>query len=237
MDRPEPTSAAGYSGIEHLDVMACANRYNGALLADIQRVCPEGTRILDFGAGCGTFSRGLRERGYEVECLEPDPQLSQRLRAAGFRTHASLDDLAEPRFGAIILLNVLEHIAEDQALLKQLYARLAPAGLLYIYVPAFMCLYSSMDKKVGHFRRYTRAGLAELVAGCGFEVLTARYADSLGFFVTLLFKLIGNKSGAISRRSIVFYDRFVFPLSRALDSLAGPLLGKNVALAARKGRA
>jgi hypothetical protein len=91
-----------------------------------------------------------------------------------------------------------------------------------------------MDKKVGHFRRYTRATLAARVRAAGFEVTRSEYVDSAGFLASLLFKAFGNDSGAINRGALLVYDRRVFPLSRLADRLCRRAFGKNVCLVARR---
>ena len=73
----------------------------------------------------------------------------------------------------------------DEAL-RAVYRCLRPGGRFYLYVPAFPLLFSAMDRKVGHHRRYRLAGLTSQLQRAGFRVLRARYADSLGFFATLL---------------------------------------------------
>jgi hypothetical protein len=69
----------------------------------------------------------------------------------------------------------------------------------------------------------------------GFEIERAEYADSLGFFVTLLYKVIGSRAGDISSGSVRFYDRVVFPLSRLLDRVGlSRLFGKNLLAVMRR---
>jgi SAM-dependent methyltransferase len=67
-----------------------------------------------------------------------------------------------------------------------------------------------------------------------FRIEDVRHADSLGFPASLLFKLFGSDSGQISKRSVLLYDRKLFPLSAALDRLLSPWIGKNLVLIARK---
>ena len=129
---------------------------------------------------------------------------------------------------------IVEHIADDRGTVAALRARLKPNGSLLIYVPAFPVLFSSMDRKVGHRRRYRRAGLATLVANAGFAVTIARYQDCLGFFAALLFKWVGNHRGTIDERGLIAYDRYVFPASRCLDRWAGRWFGKNLLIVARR---
>jgi hypothetical protein len=59
------------------------------------------------------------------------------------------------------------------------------------------------------------------------------HADSLGFFAALVFRLLARGEGLPGERSIVLYDRLVFPLSRLLDRVTGGLIGKNLFVVAR----
>ena len=61
-----------------------------------------------------------------------------------------------------------------------------------------------------------------------FEVKIIRYADSLGFLAALLYRFIDNGRGDINPRMLRLYDRWVFPISKALDSVFGDWIGKNV---------
>jgi hypothetical protein len=119
-------------------------------------------------------------------------------------------------------------------ILRELHSKLKPGGKLFIYVPAFQLLSSAMDKKVGHCRRYGRAELTDKVNAAGFRIVDSRYADSLGFLASLVYKWQGNDSGDINRGALKVYDRFVFPLSRAIDVFASSFVGKNLTLVAEK---
>src|SRR5215475_3171635 len=59
-----------------------------------------------------------------------------------------------------VYINVLEHIEDDETELKTIFNALAPGGRILIFVPALPFLMSSMDRGLGHFRRYTLAALA-----------------------------------------------------------------------------
>ena len=73
-----------------------------------------------------------------------------------------------PGVDLIYTSNVLEHIDDDLAALKQLRATLSPGGRIAIYVPAMQVLYSDMDRSLGHYRRYGRQELlAKLKVGKG----------------------------------------------------------------------
>ena len=223
-----------YSGVDNLEVMQEAVNYNRYLLNTVRRHAPPQARVLDFGAGGGQFAAPLAGMRLNVTALEPDQLLQQRLRAQGLRAIGSTEELPDASFDYIYTLNVLEHIEDDAAALRSLHAKLIDGGKLLIYVPAFPALYTSMDAKVGHVRRYTRDTLMARVTAAGFRIDRVAYADSIGFFATLLFKLSGNKNGNVSLGALKLYDRAVFPLSRALDFLAQRWFGKNLLLICTK---
>jgi 2-polyprenyl-3-methyl-5-hydroxy-6-metoxy-1,4-benzoquinol methylase len=224
-----------YSGTDNLEVMAEAVKYNEFLARQVASMARPGDYILDFGAGIGTFAQRMAGAGHDVVCLEPDPSQAQRLRAAGLAVRESLTDIADNSLDYIYTLNVLEHIEDDQSVLAGLARKLKRGGRLLIYVPAFALLYSSMDHKVGHLRRYRRRGLLSQVAAAGFAEVVARDVDSLGFFAALAYRISGNSSGAINMRMLKFYDRYLFPASRIADNVFGKAFGKNILLTARKG--
>lgn len=225
---------SSYSGTDNLDVMTEAVNYNAFLLSLIRIRLRPGQKVLDIGAGIGTFAKALHAEGYDVLCFEPDPLQAERLVAEGLPTVTDMADLPMSAFDVAYSMNVLEHIADDVAALKQWRDLLTPNGRLLLYVPAFQCLYSSMDRKVGHFRRYRKKELAVKAKHAGFHVASAAYADSIGFVASVVYKLTRNESGSIDRKALVAYDRFVFPISRLVDKMLGWAIGKNVYLIAER---
>ena len=224
----------GYSGVDNLEVMQEAVNYNRYLLNLVRHHAPAHGKVLDFGAGGGQFAAPLSALGLDITALEPDSGLQQRLRDQGLNAVGSTGEIRDESYDYIYTLNVLEHIDDDAAALRSLHSKLRPGGKLLIYVPAFQILYTSMDAKVGHVRRYTREMLSSRVRAAGFRIDRVAYADSLGFFASLLFKLIGNEDGTVSLGALKLYDRAIFPLSRALDLLAQRWFGKNLLLTCTK---
>ena len=223
-----------YDGTDNLEAMQEAKNYNDHLLNIIKKGCQTNVAVVDFGAGIGTFARSMKGIGYEVVCVEPDPDLRSGLKQQGFKTYYQARDLPKNSFKSIYTLNVLEHIEDDQRIMKELFRALQAGGLLIAYVPAHMSLYTSMDRKVGHFRRYGRREMKRKLQLAGFEIEEALYVDSLGVLATLLFRFFGSNDGSINPRSLRFYDRLVFPVSRVLDRLCWGMLGKNLVVFARR---
>jgi len=236
MDPAPDNARTAYTGTDNLEVLKEAGNYNAFLKREIIRHGHGAVSALDFGAGNGCFPAALKDAGVRVICVEPDPGLAGRLKAMGFETHTRIDDVAPASLEYIYSLNVLEHIDDDLDALRGLYSCLKPGGRLFLYVPAFPLLFSSMDRKVGHVRRYTKAPAVRLVRAAGFEVRRAVYADSLGFVAAMLYKFIGNREGTLNPTAVKIYDTIVFPISRLCDRLVGGLFGKNLMISAIRPR-
>ena len=129
----------------------------------------------------------------------------------------------------------MEHIKNDQEVISNLYNNIRNDGLLFLYVPAFQFLYSEMDKKVGHVRRYEKK-LIRKVKKSGFKIVYCNYADSIGFFASIIIKFLGydTNKGIGSKKSLIFYNKIV-GISFFLDKLGlNKILGKNIVLLAKK---
>jgi 2-polyprenyl-3-methyl-5-hydroxy-6-metoxy-1,4-benzoquinol methylase len=216
-----------YSGVENLEAMKEAQNYNRFLLNLVRRYLV-GNEILDFGAGTGTFAMPLQTTGVTVACVEPDSRLRSHLSSAGLTTHADIAAVAANSIDCSYSMNVLEHVEDDRAALAAIYEKIRPGGRIIIYVPAFDVLYSKMDELVGHYRRYRRKDLVAKMTAANFQIDTATYVDSLGFFSALVYRWLGNNTGVISAGSVKIYDRVVFPLSRILDRIVLGSFGKNL---------
>ena len=216
-----------YSGVDVLEALENAHNYND-FLTRLIRESTESKDLTDFGAGLGTFSKRLRTAGYQVTCIEPDPLQRERLEEQGFDTFASITSVPDDSVSFIFSLNVFEHIEHGSIEIREVRQKLKPGGALLIYVPAFECLWTSLDDKVCHYRRYTKSTLRRLVEQEGFAIEHVRYADSLGFIAALVFRLLNGSASAVTAATISFYDRWLFPSSRVLDKLFGRWFGKNV---------
>jgi len=222
-----------YTGVDNLEVMEAAENYNRYLLDEVRKYATTGKRVLDFGAGGGQFALPMSTAGFDLTAVELDQALHQHLISKGICAVRRLTELPDGAFDYAYTLNVLEHIEDDVGVLRQLHRKLSGVGRILIYVPAWPVLYTSMDRKVGHIRRYTRSTLVDCVSAAGFAVERVGYVDSIGFLATLLFKLLGNDDGNINRSALATYDRFVFPVSRTLDFLVRRWFGKNLLLVGR----
>jgi SAM-dependent methyltransferase len=218
--------------------MAEADNYNDWLLA---RALPFlGRRVLDFGAGLGTFTTALAAQA-EVVAVEPDPELAATLRArfaadpqvtvvegdAGWLGDAG----AHGGFDSVVCLNVLEHIRDDEGVLRGFRDCLAPGGHVLVLVPAHAALYGRIDRLVGHERRYSRGGLRNVIERAGLEPVETRYVNPVGAIGWLVSSRL-LKRDQVPVGPLRAYDRLV-PLLRRLDELRLPF-GLSVWAVARR---
>lgn len=218
-----------YEGTEVLENLTEAVNYNHALRDLVIRESQKG-ETLDFGAGIGTFSDLLKDELYP-KCLEIDQDQAKLLTQKGFHVVQGLQDQS---WDFIYSLNVMEHIEDDKKIASELISSLNPGGKLLIFVPAFNLLFSDLDKKVGHFRRYKREDLKSLFSQKGLKIQKLKYFDTIGFFFALLFKILNLKTDQINIRNVIIFDRIFFPLNKILDPLFSRILGKNVYVVVEK---
>jgi SAM-dependent methyltransferase len=201
-------------------------------------------RVVEHGAGTGTMSRLLLERGVGPLALtEPDPALAEMLNAAYAGrpdvevAPGTLEEYLE-RVGpgaadAIVSSNVLEHVVDDVACLQSMWTLLRPGGVLNLYVPARPELYGQFDREVGHQRRYRRGELRQKVEAAGFEIGTLTYRNLVGTVGWFLMGRLLNKP-AVGKGSVWFYDRLILPISRVVEDLVPPPYGLNLLCLATK---
>jgi SAM-dependent methyltransferase len=211
------TGTSDYS----LDRMAEADRYNAWLL---DRARPYlGSRVLELGAGIGTFTEQLAT-GREVVAVEPDPTLLPHLRRnAPSATVVEGETETAPAgpFDSAVCFNVLEHIADHAAALAAIHQRLRPGGHLLLLVPSHPFLYGPIDEAFEHERRYAKQPLEALLEAAGFRVVELRRVNPVGAVGWLV-------AGRVLRRSEIpggplrAFDRAV-PVLRLLDRAELPL--------------
>lgn len=227
-----------YSGTDNLEATEGAlhyQRFLTRLIAQLGSTVPAGAPLLDFGAGLGTYARHARALGYRVLCVDLDDQLRSVLGAEGFEVAGDLQGLAARSQWGIYSFNVLEHIKDDLAALRDIFRVTAPGGCLLLYVPAFPVLFSALDRHASHERRYRRRELVSRTEAAGFTVDRCVYADSLGFPISLLYRLASRHGdGTLSVGSVQLYDRVLFPASQFLDFGLRHFFGKNLVLTAHR---
>lgn len=185
-------------------------------------------RVLDAGAGTGTFTDAIAPLVDEVVALEPEARfvagLRDRFRGRDGVTVVEGDAEQPPaglgRFDAVVCFNVLEHVPDDVRALRSLHSLLRPGGVLLLLVPAHPALTGPFDRAVGHVRRYRRRELEARLTAAGLDVRELRHVNpvgALGWAVRI--RLLGRREWPSG--SFRAFDRIV-PLVRHLDRLRLP---------------
>jgi len=174
---------------------------NACLRYDVvERMLPAGiTDVLEIGCGLGAAGARLARR-YRYLGVEPDRAswevAQRRIHAAGRGEvrNIAAGALGGQRFDLVCAFEVLEHIEDDVAAVKEWAARLRPRGWLLLSVPAFQHRYGPADELAGHFRRYDPAAMAALLESCGFgEIELRRYGFPLGYLLEAARNAIGRR--------------------------------------------
>lgn len=162
-----------------------------------------GTSVLDIGCGTGAMLRALAREGYAVSGVEPDPELyalAQELKereGLGFKlVNAGMQSVSSETmagFSTFLLLDVLEHVEDEAALLRQIWAGMPPGSTLLCLLPALRALYGRRDASVGHFRRYDMADARALFEAAPFSGAAFSYWNLLGVPAYWFFEKVARR--------------------------------------------
>lgn len=225
-----------YEGEEVLDLFTefGVNR-NNAIAKLIFKSVPDSVQpvhVLEFGAGKGNFiNRFMRNGKFITYAVEPDPDFVKVL-SENHKAYSSLKEITD-EMDFIFLIDVLEHLEDDNLFLEKFFQKIKPGGKLFIYVPAGKKLYSSFDRQLGHYRRYNKKELSEKIIRAGFKIEKIRYHEIISYFLSFIHNKISGKSSP-STAAVKMYDRFIIPATNKIEQFFSPPFGKSVYVSAVK---
>lgn len=229
-----------------LEAMAFADKYHRWILEIFKPYL--GARLVEVGAGSGSFSEILLELPLEsLSLVEPSNEMYALLekRVGSLQTSTRISTYnsvfrnvaeeikSDQQPDSIIYVNVLEHIADDEAELAMINRTLGEGGRAFIFVPALRWLYGKFDESIGHFRRYTKSELEEKCRRAGFKIIVSRYFDAMGVAPWWL-KYHLFRSSTMEPRAVHLYDKHIVPVARIVETFVKLPLGKNILLIAEK---
>jgi SAM-dependent methyltransferase len=146
---------------------------NNCIVESVTRFRPNGP-FFDVGGGNGFVAQALEHAGLEVVLVEPGAHGARNAQIRGLKNVvcATFDSaqFSSSRLPAVGLFDVLEHIEDDHGFLRAIHNALCPDGRVYVTVPAIPWLWSDEDEYAGHFRRYTRASVRDVLKRAGFNI-------------------------------------------------------------------
>lgn len=177
---------------------------NALILWALRRYSPDAQHFLEVGCGTGFVLSGIAGAhpgmalsGSEI-FLAGLSHAAQRVPSARFMQMDARHVPFAEEFDAVGAFDVLEHIAEDEAVLAQLHKALKPGGVLLLSVPQHPWLWSASDEYACHVRRYTRLDIETKVRAAGFSLLRSTS------FVTSLLPAMVLSRALQKRRSSAF---------------------------------
>ncbi len=227
------------TGFETLEIFSQTSAINQWLYDKI-KIFPSG-QVLEVGSGIGNISAHLLRDQVNVSLSDLRPEYCRLLeKKFGNNVHLhqvyeldlSLPDFKEryidllEKFDSIVALNVIEHIENDSRAIENAKSLLRRNGKLIILVPARQSLFNSLDRELGHYRRYSKKLLKKVMNNAGFSISYCQYFNAAGI---LGWWFSGNvlHDNAITASKLNIFNRLV-PFFRILDWFVTPFTGVSV---------
>ena len=141
--------------------------------------------------------------------------------------------MEKKKYDTILYLDVIEHIKEDKKEVIKALNLLRKNGNLIINVPAFSYLYSKFDKDVGHYRRYSKKDFQKILEGLNFKKVNFIYYDTIGFFLSLLSKVLVSNYKENFEKKIKLWNSMIW-LSKIIDFISFRFFGKSLLIIIEK---
>lgn len=157
---------------------------------------PKNPTITDIGSGSGDLLPMLLQNDAVVTSAESDEYSANSIRnkfGERIKITQSLQDhllQQKERIDLITAFDVLEHIENDELILKNIHGALKPGGVLVCTVPACPFLWSTHDEYSHHYRRYTKKELDRKMIASGFQIELLTYFNFFLFFPLILLRAI-----------------------------------------------
>jgi len=183
--------------------------------------------ILEIGCSSGWLIDNLKKKFNKINYVgadvvkQPIKKLAKKYPNIPFLIFdITKNPLKKIKFDNIIMLNVLEHIRNDDLALKNSKELLKRNGKIFIEVPANQFLYDNYDKQLLHFRRYEMSNLLMKLKKNGYEILKKQHLGFFcffPFFFVKLFNKIFNKKNKVVQKQINLSNNFLLKLLIILE--------------------
>jgi phospholipid N-methyltransferase len=229
-----------YSGAE-LDIFSNAINWKSYWSRSISEYL--GDSILEVGAGIGSNTEVLFSKKIKKwVAIEPDSNfcsvINTKIKSGILSKNIEVINTTLSKlnsihcFDTILYIDVLEHIENDFEELINAQSHLSADGHIVVVAPAHNFLFTPFDKKIGHFRRYNKKMLRDILpSNC--YIAELKYLDSVGMLASIANKLI-LKSETPKVSQVILWDRYMVRASMFLDRFFGFLVGKSIIYVIKK---
>jgi len=224
---------------EALKTFALTHNYN-RWICDSFKKHISGKCVLEVGCGIGNLTRRFMEHSARIIGIDTSDLFIRHLKIDFPELEIYNFDISDEKvktlagkgIDAVVAINVLEHVKDDEKALRNMRDILKPGGHLLLFVPALSWLFGTMDETVSHHRRYDKAELARKVENNGFTVETIFFSNFLGIFGWFLNgKILKRRDFPIIQP--LLFDKLV-PLLARMEKIFKPAIGMNLTVIARK---
>lgn len=227
-----------YKGVKTLEVLEGADNYNSWIVSSLNKYIK--SPALEIGAGTGNISQYFKNLK-KIVLTDVDDGLTEGLRIR-FKGNKNINvevlDISKPlgkvpnKFSSIFLVNVLEHIKDDEKALRNIYSLLGKDGRVVMLVPAKKFAFTVLDKKLGHYRRYEKNELKEKLVKTGFIIERIEFFNIVGLLSWLIRDLI-NRDSQLKPNQVRIFDSIV-PYLRKIEPKKGLPIGISLIAVGRK---
>src|SRR5579863_9253170 len=200
-----------------------------------------GDTVLEIGAGLGNLTGRLMGKKLEYVAAERDPLYLHALRNRFLRTPSVTVCALDPEnpedyrqwaghFDTALCMNILELVEDPQSVIASLKSCLKPGGSLIVLVPQSHALFSAIDKRMGHKRRFQAAELRQILESCGMQVEREHQLNKFGALSWWIFGHLFLRN-RINRPALKLWDKTVW-FWRRVDPLL-PWKGLSLIVVAR----
>jgi SAM-dependent methyltransferase len=237
----KPATVEPDPGVETLDRMASVDRYNAWMYRRIEPFL--GSQVVEVGCGLGNMTSFLLSTRQLVsvdilpasvrrvqDSMQDEPEFQAVV--GDICSDEIVQQLGDYGFDTAVCLNVLEHIEDDGRALHNMYTLIKQGGRLVLLVPAGSYLFGTLDRAIGHHRRYDVAGLAELVTVAGFRVDEMQGFNIFGIPGWFLASRILKRR--VPPRGLLGLFNFLAPLFILIEETIRPRFGQSIICIATK---
>ena len=194
--------------------------------------------VAEIGPGNGIILEYYVDRCETLDLFEPDKDLFLNLNnkfsdVKKITIQNKELELSDGIYDTILYLDVLEHIEDHESEILKAFGSLKKDGYLVFNVPAFQFLYSDFDKKVGHFRRYSKKDFINILSKHNLKMINSKYYDSIGFLLSLISKITFSNYKKNFENKIKIWDSLIF-ISKIIDKISFNSLGKSLLVVIKK---
>lgn len=228
-----------YQGISTLEVLIEAKNYNKWIADEI--LSHISAPVLEIGAGTGNLTAFcLKKTPFYISDKDAGLVRSLKKRFSNEKNiFFNVLDITKKQkqlvgfFSTIFAINVLEHIKDDEAALKNIHNLLKQKGKLVLLVPAKQFAYSKLDRELGHFRRYEKKELIDKLTNTGYKVEEIYFFNIVGLISWYFRDKVKRNNIHLKPYHIVLFDKIV-PFLRFIETRIKPLIGISLIVVAKK---